>query len=788
MQKIKKKICTVFPDFSWFAVPRSKEFEIGSVIVRVHIIGLLMSLLLIGALAFFAMNHKEALKEIDVEEFFFDDAVISEDGENAGISWKFKSTYRWADNVVFELHNATEYAGEEITIIFENERSAWETQYIVPGVEEQETCGMGLRWPVGRNRNCQVSALGASRVISDIVCFRIAYKKYHNQLLALLLAGCLFLLFNFAFHLEGTARWFPYLEKAFVILRALVMPLLIIGAMEYLGGGLFAMKLREFIANIAVCLCLYLLFFVVTNRLRLSFILTNILLFLVGVANYFVIQFRNAPLVPYDVLSIQTAMAVVGEYEIKLSETLVFSAFLFIVSISCAWKMPYRIEKGKRRLGFAAGGCGFLIGMTVFFYGFLYPLWGLKYSVWMPIETYQKEGYLMSTMIFAKYATLRRPTGYSAAKAKHILASYHDTETEETSLQPANLIVIMNESWSSIDYVKHIPTNMPYDTFYQNLSKNAIKGNAYVSICGGNTAQTEYEFFTGNSVSALPTGATAYEFFVKEDTENICSLLKQQDYSCYAIHPFEAGSYQRDKAYEKFGFDAFLTQESFDGYEQIRTYYSDAATYKKVIELYEDKQPGEKLFVWDLTMQNHGGYSPVDGFENEIYLTDYPELEQAASYVTLMKYTDEALKELIAYFEKEEEPTMIVMFGDHQPALSDGTYDVLYGEDENDVGEEEREKRYITPFLIWNNYGLKEDYIEQMSSNYLSAYVFQQAGFALTPYQKLLLELYEYYPVVNVQGVYDAQGRFWSWDNVEASADYEKLHDYQIVQYYRMKK
>ena len=787
MQKI-KKICAAWPGFGWVTVVRSKKLEIRNVKVMVHIVGLLMSLLLIAALAFFAINHKEALKEIDVEEFFLDDAVISEDGENAGISWKFNSTYRWAENVVFELHNATEYAGEEITIIFENENNAWETQYIVPGVEEQEVCGMGLRWPVGRNKNCQVSALGASNVISDIACFRITYKNYHTQLMALLLMGCLCLLFSFAFHLESTARWFQYLEKAFVFLRALAMPLLIIGAMEYLGGGLFTMKPREFTANIVIGLCLYLLLFMVTNRLRFSFIFTNILLFIVGVANYFVILFRNAPLVPYDLFSFQTALAVVGEYEIKISETLVFSAFLFAVSLLCAWKMPYRIERGKKRIGFAVGGCGFLVGMTVFFYGFLYPLWGLKYSVWMPIETYQKEGYLMSTMIFAKYATLRRPAGYSAARAKHILAPYRDTQTETASLQPANLIVIMNESWSSLEYVKHVETNLPYDTFYQSLSENTIKGNAYVSICGGNTAQTEYEFFTGNSVSALPTGATAYEFFVKKNTENICTQLKQQDYSCYAIHPFEAGSYHRDKAYEKFGFDAFITRESFDGYEQIRTYYSDASTYKKVIELYESKQPGEKLFVWDLTMQNHGGYNSVDGFENEIYLTEYPELEQAAAYVTLMKYTDEALRELIAYFEKEEEPTMIVMFGDHQPALSDGTYDVLYGEDENDVGDEEREKRYITPFLIWNNYGLEESYIEQMSSNYLSAYIFRQAGFALTPYQNFLLELYEYYPVVNVQGVYDAQGKFWSWDDVENSADYEKLHDYQIVQYYRMKK
>lgn len=174
-------------------------------------------------------------------------------------------------------------------------------------------------------------------------------------------------------------------------------------------------------------------------------------------------------------------------------------------------------------------------------------------------------------------------------------------------------------------------------------------------------------------------------------------------------------------------------------------------------------------------------------FEKEVFLTDYPGLDQAAAYLTLMKYTDEALEKLITYFEEVEEPTMIVMFGDHQPALSDGTYDVLYGMDENEVEEEEREKRYITPFFIWNNYGLQEDYIEQMSANYLSFYVFQQAGFQPTAYQNLLMDLYQDYPVINVQGVYDAQGKYWSWEEVKNSPNYEKIHNYQIVEYYMIK-
>lgn len=578
------------------------------------------------------------------------------------------------------------------------------------------------------------------------------------------------------------------MKKGYEIIRFLAMPLMMIWIMEYLGGSIVTMSTRVLIANIVICTCLYLAAFIVTNRLRFSLILINCILFIVAVANYFMLLFRNAPLLPYDVMSLRTAMAVVKEYEMKCNEMLVFSVFIFAVILLSACKMPYQIANGKMRAGFAAGGTTVLIGMAAFFYGFLYSHWDLWYSTWQPIETYQEDGYLMSTMIFAKYARLRRPQGYSPKRAQEILASFAETKVEQSSSRPVNLIVIMNESWSALDYVRPVETNIPYDSFFQGLSENTIKGNLYVSICGGNTPQTEYEFFTGNSVSWLPNGATAYEFFVKENTENICTLLKQEGYACMAVHPFGAGSYHRDKAYDKFGFDKFITQKSFKGYEKIRDYYSDEATFEKVIELYEKKEPGSNLFVWDLTMQNHGGYGEWGDFAQDVYLTEYPELNQASMYLTLMKYTDEALEQLITYFAKEEEPTMIVMFGDHQPALGDGTYDILYGKKESEIGEEDKEKRYVTPFLIWNNYGLQEDNIERMSANYLSSYVFCQAGFSLSPYQKLQLDLFQYYPVINVQGVYDAQGKYWSWQEVAESQNYEKLHNYQIVQYYMIKK
>lgn len=770
------------------SIMRSIDIERQTFTVTINLMGMLVALLLIGGMMFYVAQKRSFFWNDGGERHLLEDeAVLQEDGR-AEVSKEFASIYWHTKSVMFRLQNAAQHAGEEVTITFDNERGIHQTgQYVITGEEEEETCGIFLKGIGEKGSACRASVSGSPSVIEDMIYVDVGYRDYKVGTLLLFLLSIVFFFLNLTVRLESEKRWIRHFQKGYEVIRFLAMSFLMVGAMECLGGG-NSLGIRNLIVNAVICMCLYLVAFMLTNRLRFSVLFISCLIFIVAVANHFVLLFRNSPLLPYDVLSFRTAMTVVGQYEMKMNEEVVFSVFMFIAILTSACRINFKIDKIRTRVAAAAGGAAFVVGMTAFFYGILYSYWGLSYSTWRPIETYQENGYLMSTMIFAKYATLHRPKGYSAKKAQKILNSFESAEINSETSQPVNLIVIMNESWSTLDYIKPVKTNISYNTFYQNLSENTIKGNVYVSICGGNTAQTEYEFFTGNSVSMLPAGATAYEFFVKKDTESICDTLKDEDYRCFALHPFEASSYQRDQAYDIFGFEEFITQDAFDGYEKVRSWYSDKASYQKVIELYENKQAGENLFIWDLTIQNHGGYAETEGFEQEVYLTEYPQLSQASTYLTLMKHTDEALEELITYFEKEEEPTMIVMFGDHQPALGDETYNILYGQNENEVGEEEIERRYITPFLIWSNYSLQEENIEQISSNYLSSYIFQKAGFPLTSYQKLLLDLYQYYPVINAQGVYDAQGTYWSWDNVTDSPDYEKLNNYQIVQYYMMKK
>lgn len=244
--------------------------------------------------------------------------------------------------------------------------------------------------------------------------------------------------------------------------------------MEYMSGSIGALKPHVLIANMVICACLYLVVFMLTNRLRFSALFTSCIIYVLATAEYFVLLFRGSPLLPYDVASFRTAMSVVGQYSVEWNEKLIFSAFIFVAVISSACRMSFKIKGHKKRIEFAAFGTGITAGMLLLFYEFLYEAWGLNYSTWAPIDTYMENGYLMSTMVFAKYATIHKPDGYSAEKAREILASFEGTEESKELQKPVNLIVVMNESWSTLDYVSEVETNIPYDTFYQSMSDNTI--------------------------------------------------------------------------------------------------------------------------------------------------------------------------------------------------------------------------------------------------------------------------------------------------------------------------
>ena len=150
-----------------------------------------------------------------------------------------------------------------------------------------------------------------------------------------------------------------------------------------------------------------------------------------------------------------------------------------------------------------------------------------------------------------------------------------------------------------------------------------------------------------------------------------------------------------------------------------------------------------------------------------------------AALVVGMK-VDDAIKKLINYFSEQDEDTIIVFFGDHQPTNSViSPIWKLNGKSSSTLSLEDEILRYKVPFFIWANYDITEESNVETSPNYLGNKVLEAAGIPLSDFRSFLAELEESYPVISSIRVEDASGNSYETKEVE-----DALNEYAILQYH----
>ena len=247
------------------------------------------------------------------------------------------------------------------------------------------------------------------------------------------------------------------------------------------------------------------------------------------------------------------------------------------------------------------------------------------------------------------------------------------------------------------------------------------------------------------------------------------------------MHPYYATGWNRDKIYPDLGFSHAYFIDAFTAPSYVRKYVDDASCMKKIIDIYESKQKGQPMFLFNVTMQNHSPYTEAYPNLTQDISLDGVNAFALSQYLSLIKKSDAALEELVNYFATAEEPTVIVFFGDHQPtdsvvqpvlALNGMSYDAL--------SKDEEAKRYEVPYVIWANYDIKAGQNEDTSANFLAAKVLKTAGIPLADYENYLLDLSEKLPVISAERIVDADG------NEQTLKTSEELKEYQKLQYYRL--
>ena len=574
-------------------------------------------------------------------------------------------------------------------------------------------------------------------------------------------------------------------------------PAVVFMAFEWITGSLTEIGGVYLLLNLLYYYLIYLFVFGITNSEKVGFTVLNAVFVIWALAEYFVVSFRQRPIMVWDFLGLRTAMTVAGGYQYEVGAAAAAGVLGILVWTALIWLFPIRrMTKRAWPRAAAASILGLAAGLTLF-----YRVWtgalSIEVSMWEPRISYEYYGNLICTLRGLGYLYVKAPEGYSKAAVTQLQEEIRDSKEGQElpwagdgQTVPENIICIMNESYSDLRKIGSFSTDLPFMECFDSLGENCIRGDLYMPVFGAMTCNSEFEMLTGYSMAFAPSGSVPYQVYMRMPSYSLAWVLKDCGYRTAAVHPYEKQNWNREEAYQAMGFDVFYGIEAFEDPKLVRGYVSDQADYEKIIRMTQEKEEGERLFVFTVTMQNHGGYTAED-YEAQVHLREegrfapgeYPLTEQ---YLTLMRESDQALEYLLEYYKNCEEPTMIVLFGDHQPSVEPEFYEQLYGMPLDDLSEEDYLRRYITPYLIWTNYPSEAMTGQDMSAQYLSCAILQRANLEMTDYLYFLNGMHAAAPVVHGSGYYTGEGVWENWKGWKEKKEYPMFHAFDMLQYHGM--
>lgn len=514
------------------------------------------------------------------------------------------------------------------------------------------------------------------------------------------------------------------------------------------------------------------------GRNRRAAALSTVLAFLFGLVNHYVLRFRGRILFPADVTGWRTAANVAEGFDYSLDEYIIQAAVLLVAYLFLVFVCVPQKKRAKIKLPAALILWAVILGYGyAFFCTGMLPALGIFTQQWVT----QRNGFLLNFTIALRYSSVEEPEDYSEETVLELMEEYPGLEGD-TSKQPTNLIVIMNESFGDFSIFDSFEASEDPTPFLHSLEENTVKGWMYSSVTGGGTATIEFEYLTGFTSLFQPPHTVAYQLYVEEGMPALAALAGNIGYDTTAFHPYKSSGWNRVLAYEYLDFDKQMYEEDVTDPYYIRNYISDQSDYEMI---YRSTEGEDTTFFFNVTMQNHSGYA--QGWRNLEQTIELPDNlnnadRSAQQFFCLMRESDKALEQLITYYSQCDEPTMIVFFGDHQPPLTNAFYEQLYGKKFSERTTQEVMQQYAVPFFIWANYDIEERQDVVISPNYLGVLTAQVAGLPMTGFMNFLSQMYEDLPAITPVGFVTADGQFLSEEEL-GEQEQEWLRQYEILNY-----
>ena len=503
--------------------------------------------------------------------------------------------------------------------------------------------------------------------------------------------------------------------------------------------------------------CIVAVLYCLIRHLGISILITSVGMFVLTQASY--IKYLNRrELFRLDDLKLTEAAGMATSYiGIKVDRYLVILLIFFILFTVIAWMVErqYRdvfsfgAEK-KRRIVFGIriiAAIMIMLGGVAYTRHFMRSQKSIENVEDMSIIDTESDRYLVYRFLENDSIAM-----ISYENVEESYAFFREQSGESGALRDEkdypNVIVIMNESWWNTDNFPEGRVSFSSDPMavYRELCKKCSSGYLTSNVYGGGTVSSEAEFLTGFNTKYFVSASGIYEDTKKRKLPSLADYFNALDYKTIAIHPYYGTFYSRDIIYESMGFDKLIFEDSMDYKELYSKYISDESLANQIIKEYENKG-NEKSFIWALSIANHRRHLkynndgidmayPISVHTNMGTLTEQ-EQEDVTNYVNGIYYANLAFQHLVEYFEREEEPVILVMFGDHIPNFQPVSMDTLgFSKETSDYGI--LTKMYSIPVLVWSNCMDEQISFQGENISYLSEMLLEKADMPTTDMTQVL--------------------------------------------------
>ncbi len=596
------------------------------------------------------------------------------------------------------------------------------------------------------------------------------------------------------------------------------------------NSQLLAMDSAYATANLGILALLFTVTFLLGQRTRTAAAVFVGACLLTGIANHFIVEFKGQPIVPADLFALGTAASVSGGYVLTPGGRVVACCALYGAYLVLLRFLPLAAAHGPgtaQRAGAVAANllCALafaLVGANHLSTTDLHEAYGCTVDVWDVRGSYASQGTALCFLTRFQQLTPSEPAAYSAALADELLAadraraegdpldgptlvqaSYEADGAQPVEIVRPHIIAVMNETFSDLSAYPGLEDSAARTRYVHTLTEqSAYGGTAYVSALGGGTCNSEFEFLTGATLGNLGGGEYPYMLYDLDGASNLADHLARLGYGTHAIHPAEASNWRRDMVYDQLGFESFddiLTFKALPDYEEslFRRLVSDRRTYEQALKLIDEAEGPQ--FVFDVTIQNHGGYETQLIDEGERSSISCDALDQTArneleEFVSCINASEDDLRFLVNELRARQDPIVLCFFGDHQPGFADRLYERTYGSSIDGVPLEMVQRRFSVPYFIWgNDAACQLGYAQgapgghggpaapHSSLNYLGSLLLDACALPQSDYSAFLSTIRQAIPAINMNG-YMTADESWHWFDQSAGAD-EQLWQYSVVQF-----